>query len=129
MRAHKRGAQPKEKGTRRRSWHATCFHPSGTNRRGLMIGVSEKTAEANPALAAWLTGAGLASAIFAARDGWAAGLAIFAAGEEQFAAPYDLIIHFGAAPALVRATGTAPARLSFGVEDADFGNALAAELL
>jgi two-component system response regulator FlrC len=94
-----------------------------------MIGVSEKTAEANPALAAWLTGAGLASAIFAARDGWAAGLAIFAAGEEQFAAPYDLIIHFGAAPALVRATGTAPARLAFGAEDADFGNALAAELL
>jgi two-component system response regulator FlrC len=94
-----------------------------------MIGVSEQTAEANPALAAWLTGAGLASAIFAARDGWAAGLAVFAAGEEICAAPYDLIIDFGAAPGLVRATETAPARLSYGPDDADFGNALAAELL
>ena len=94
-----------------------------------MIGVSERTAEANPALAAWLTGAGLASAVFAARDGWVAGLAIFAAGEEQYAAPYDLIIDFGAAPALIRATGTAPARLCFGPDDAAFGNALAAELL
>lgn len=94
-----------------------------------MIGVSEKTAEANPALAAWLTGAGLDSAIFAARDGWAAGLAVFAAGEEIFAAPYDLIIDFGAAPALVRATETTPARLSYGPDDLLFGNALAAELL
>jgi two-component system response regulator FlrC len=94
-----------------------------------MIGVSEKTAEANPALTAWLTSAGLASAIFAARDGWAAGLAVFAAGEEICAAPYDLIIDFGAAPALERATETAPARLSYGPDDADFGNALAAELL
>jgi two-component system response regulator FlrC len=94
-----------------------------------MIGVSEKTAEANPALAAWLTGAGLDSAIFAARDGWAAGLAVFAAGEEICAAPYDLIIDFGAAPALVRATETTPARLSYGPDDLLFGNALAAELL
>ena len=31
-----------------------------------MIGVSEKTAEANPALTAWLDSAGLACAIFAA---------------------------------------------------------------
>ena len=94
-----------------------------------MIGVSEKTAEANPALAAWLSGAGLASRIFDASDGWAAGLAVFAAGEEAFAAPYDLIIHFGGEPGLIRATDTTPARLSFGAEDADFGNALAAELL
>jgi len=94
-----------------------------------MIGVSEKTAEANPALTAWLSSAGLASAVFAASDGWAAGLAVFAAGEEICAAPYDLIIDYGAAPSLVRATETAPARLSFGPEDADFGNALAAELL
>jgi two-component system response regulator FlrC len=94
-----------------------------------MIGVSEKVAEAVPALAAWLTGAGLDSAIFAARDGWAAGLAVFAAGEEICAAPYDLIIDFGAAPALVRATETAPARLSYGPDDLSFGNALAAELL
>jgi len=94
-----------------------------------MIGVSEKVAEAVPALIPWLDGAGLASSIFAARDGWAAGLAIFAAGEEICAAPYDLIIDYDAAPALLRATETAPARLSFGPEDAEFGVALAAELL
>jgi two-component system response regulator FlrC len=129
MRAGERIAKTEEKAAPRRFWHATCFHPAGTNRRGLMIGVSEKTAEANPALTAWLDSAGLASAIFAARDGWAAGLAVFAAGEEICAAPYDLIIDHEAAPALVRATETAPARLSFGDEDEEFGNALAAELL
>jgi len=94
-----------------------------------MIGVSEKIAEAVPALTEWLAGAGLPSAVFAARDGWAAGLAIFAAGEEICAAPYDLIIDYGAPPALQRATETAPARLSFGPEDEGFGIALAAELL
>src|SRR3954471_24943339 len=129
MRAASASRRQRRKRRRGRFWHATCFAPAGTNRRGLMIGVSEKTAEANPALTSWLDGAGLASSVFAARDGWAAGLAVFAAGEENFAAPYDLIIDFGGAPALVRATDTAPARLSFGAEDAEFGNALAAELL
>src|SRR3954468_8251689 len=94
-----------------------------------MIGVSEKTAEANPALAAWLSGAGLASAVFSARDGWAAGLAVFAAGEEIFAAPYDLIVDFGAAPALVRATETSPPRLCYGAEVLVSGTPPAAELL
>ena len=94
-----------------------------------MIGVSEKVAEAVPTLKAWLDGAGLAARVFAARDGWAAGLAIFAAGEETFAAPYDLILDYGAAPALQRATESTPARLSYGPDDLDFGNALAAELL
>jgi two-component system response regulator FlrC len=94
-----------------------------------MIGVSEKIAEQVPALTAWLDGAGLASAIFAARDGWAAGLAIFAAGEEICAAPYDLIIDYGAAPTLARATEACPTRLSFDRENEAFGIALAAELL
>jgi two-component system response regulator FlrC len=94
-----------------------------------MIGVSEKVAAANPTLPAWLSGAGLASAIFAAKDGWAQGLAIFAAGEEKFAAHYDLIVDFGAAPAFVRATETTAARLSYSYDDLAFGNALAAELV
>jgi two-component system response regulator FlrC len=94
-----------------------------------MIGVSERAAKANPTLGAWLESAGLACATFAAEDGWAAGLAVFAAGEEICAAPYDLIVDFGAAPALTRATDTAPARLCYGPADVAFGNALAAELL
>jgi two-component system response regulator FlrC len=94
-----------------------------------MIGVSEKAAAANPTLPAWLAGAGLPSAIFAAKHGWASGLAIFAAGEEAFAAHYDLIVDFGSAPAFERATESAPARLSYGYDDLAFGNALAAELV
>ena len=61
-----------------------------------MIGISEKVAEATPALAVFLSGAGLASAIFASEDGWAKGLAVFAPEEEVCAAPYDLILDYGA---------------------------------
>ncbi|HTU10077.1 MAG TPA: sigma 54-interacting transcriptional regulator [Allosphingosinicella sp.] len=95
-----------------------------------MIGVSEQVARANPALAGFLSGAGLACAIFAAEDGWHKGLAVFAPDEEACAAPYDLILDVGArAPAFARATMTAPARLAYGEDDLAFGNALAAELL
>ena len=95
-----------------------------------MIGLSEKVAEANPALAGFLSGAGLVCAIFAAAEGWAKGLAVFAPDEEACAAPYDLILDYGAAaPAFTRASLTAPARLAYGEADRVFGNALAAELL
>jgi two-component system response regulator FlrC len=96
----------------------------------MMIGVSEKVAEANPALAGFLSGAGLASAVFAAEDGWHKGLAVFAPDEELCAAPYDLILDCAAGtPSFIRATLTAPARLAFGEADLVFGNALATELL
>ncbi len=95
-----------------------------------MIGVSKRVAEANPALAGFLSGAGLASAIFASDEGWAEGLALFAPDEEACAAPYDLILDYGAAtPCWTRASMTAPARLAYGEADASFGNALTAELL
>ncbi|WP_395611766.1 sigma-54 interaction domain-containing protein [Allosphingosinicella sp.] len=95
-----------------------------------MIGVSEKVAGANPALADILSGAGLLSTTFAAADGWAQGLAVFAPDEEAGAAHYDLILDYGArTPSFTRATMTAPARLAFGEADIVFGNALAAELL
>lgn len=95
-----------------------------------MIGVSEKVAEANPALADYLSGAGLASAIFASEDGWAKGLAVFAPEEEICAAPYDLILDYGVrTPSFTRATMTAPARLAYGEADLRFGNAMTAELL
>jgi two-component system response regulator FlrC len=96
----------------------------------MMIGISEKVAEAVPALAGFLSSAGLASAIFAAGDGWHKGLAVFAPDEEACAAPYDLILDYGAAaPSLTRATLCAPTRLAYGAADLAFGNALAAELL
>ena len=95
-----------------------------------MIGVSEKIAKAVPALAGYLSGAGLASATFAAGDGWHRGLAVFAPDEEACAAPYDLILEFGArTPSWTRATMTAPARLAYGGDDLAFGTALAVELL
>ena len=111
-------------------WHGACTFRIESNPGGVMIGVSEKVAGANPALAGFLSGAGLASAIFAAADGWHKGLAVFAPDEEACAAPYDLILAFGAdTPSFTRATMTAPARLAFGAADLAFGNALAAELL
>jgi two-component system response regulator FlrC len=95
-----------------------------------MIGVSEKVAGTNPALAGFLSGAGLACAIFRAEDGWHKGLAVFAPDEEACAAPYDLILDYGiASPSWARASMTSPARLAFGEADLAFGNALAAELL
>ena len=95
-----------------------------------MIGISEQVAGANPTLADCLSGAGLAGAIFAAADGWAKGLAVFAPDEEACAAPYDLILDYGVrAPAWTRASMTAPARLAYGEADLAFGNAMAAELL
>jgi two-component system response regulator FlrC len=90
-----------------------------------MIGLSERVKAANPALAAWLRSAGMDCTLFAAADGWNAGPAIFAAAEASFARPGDLILDFGGAPALTRADG--PARIAFGPEDSEFGNALAAE--
>jgi two-component system, response regulator FlrC len=96
----------------------------------MMIGISETVAIANPGLAGFLSGAGLASAIFVAEEGWHQGLAVFAPAEEACAAPYDLILDFGTrTPAFTRAAMTAPARLTFGADDLAFGNALAAELL
>ncbi|MBX3560534.1 MAG: sigma 54-interacting transcriptional regulator [Sphingomonas sp.] len=94
-----------------------------------MIGVSETVAKANPTLAAWLEGAGFAVVRFAADTGWAEDPAIRAPEEADAAKPGDLIVDFGAAPALTRATATSPARLSFGQDDLAFGNAMAAELV
>jgi two-component system response regulator FlrC len=94
-----------------------------------MIGLSDKAAEANPALAAWLDGTGLAVTLFRAREGWTGGPAIFAQGEEAVARPCDLLVAFGNPPSLTRATDAAPALLRYGYEDLAFGNALAAEFV
>ena len=94
-----------------------------------MIGLSDKVTTANPTLAAWLAGAGLAAARFPAGADWTDGPAIRAPGEDAAAAPRDLILDCGATPALIPATESACARLSFGQDDLAFGNALAAELV
>ncbi len=94
-----------------------------------MIGVSETVAKANPTLAAWLAGAGLAVSRVSAGAGWADGPAIRAPEEADLARAGDLLLDFGAAPAFIPATVTSPARLSFGQDDLAFGNALVAELV
>lgn len=91
-----------------------------------MIGLSEKAAAANPALARWLAGAGLPCGPIAA----AGGPNILDASEEAAPRAGDLLIDFGeGAPALTLGDGNAPARLRFGFDDMAFGHALAAELV
>ncbi|MDQ8757170.1 sigma 54-interacting transcriptional regulator [Sphingosinicella sp. LHD-64] len=95
-----------------------------------MIGLSDKAAEANPALAAWLDGCGLAVTLFRASEGGrTAGPAIYARADAAQATGRDVVIDFGAAPTLVRATAATPALLAYGYEDLAFGNALVAELV
>jgi len=90
-----------------------------------MIWMSKAAAGANPTLARWLTGAGLALS-----DAEASSARILDAAEASAAHPGDLLVEFGpGAPALVRASTATPARLRFGFEDMAFGHALAAELL
>ena len=91
-----------------------------------MIGLSEKAAAANPALARWLAGAGLPCGPIAA----AGGPNILDASEESVARAGDLLIEFDdGAPALTLGDENAPARLRFGFDDMAFGHALAAELV
>jgi two-component system response regulator FlrC len=94
-----------------------------------MIGVSEKAAKTNPALAVWLAGAGLPVTLFSGPEGWTEGPAIYACGEEALAGARDVILDFGATPALIRGDAASPTRLSYGADDLAFGNALAAELV
>jgi len=94
-----------------------------------MIGLSNKAAEANPALATWFAGIGLAPVLFASGEGWAKGPAIYTPADAAAARACDVVIDFGAAPQLIRSNGQAPAFLAYGHEDVAFGNALAAELV
>lgn len=94
-----------------------------------MIGLSESAANANPTLAGWLAGAGLSVRVFAGADGWNGGPAIHARADKAAARPCDVVVEFGGAPSLIRATAAAPAYLRYGEADLAFGNALAAELV
>jgi two-component system response regulator FlrC len=92
-----------------------------------MIGVGERISELNPALPAWLAGAGLACAILGPDGRRTDGPAILAVDEEGLARPGDVVIDFGGEPSLTRGTATTPTRLSYGRDDILFGNALATE--
>lgn len=95
-----------------------------------MIGLSSKAAAENPALCAWLKGAGLAVEIFDAATAPSAGPALYAAGEEKSATSRDVVIALREGePHFTPATTDTPARIAFGYDDMAFGNALVAELV
>jgi two-component system response regulator FlrC len=86
-------------------------------------------ADDNPALPAWLRGAGLAPTLFDPRETRPDAPAIFAAREADLAGPRDLLVDHGAdAPDLVLAEDR-PTLVRFGYDDMAFGNALVAELV
>ncbi len=91
-----------------------------------MIGLSERVLEANPTLPACLARSGLAFDILTAEDRLDGLRAILADGDERARAG-DVMIDFGAVPAFARGTATTPARLAYGADDLDFGNAIAIE--
>ncbi|HEY9552511.1 sigma-54 interaction domain-containing protein [Allosphingosinicella sp.] len=95
-----------------------------------MIGLSEMAAAANPALARWLTGAGLPCRPMGGEGGSVARPNIFDISEAAAARAGDLLIEFvDGAPSLILGGDAEPARLRFGFEDMAFGHALAAELV
>ena len=95
-----------------------------------MIGLSRKAAEAKPALAAWLAGAGLGCALFDSREGRTGEPAILDIAETGLAGPRDILLDDrSGAPCFTPASADAPAIVRFGYSDLAFGNALVAELV
>ena len=94
-----------------------------------MIALSRAAAQDNPALATWLSGAGLAPTLFDAAEAPAASPAIYAAREAGMAAPRDLLVDFAEADPTLILAEDAPTLIRFGYDDMAFGNALVAELV
>ena len=95
------------------------------------VGISEKARTAQPALAAWLAGAGIACRrIDVAQPAAREDVRILHASEITVATVRDILIDMtdGAPTMLPRANGM-PARISFGFDDMAFGLALIAELV
>ena len=91
-----------------------------------MILLTQKVNDANPALARWLSGAGLRLTA----DPAAARSRILDPSEEHDAGETDLIIEFAdGPPSLTLAQPGCPARLRFGFEDMALGHSFAAELV
>ena len=81
-----------------------------------MIALSRAAAQDNPALATWLSGAGLAPTLFDAAEAPAASPAIYAAREADRAAPRDLLVDFtDRDPTLILAED-APTLIRFGYD-------------
>jgi two-component system, response regulator FlrC len=96
-----------------------------------MIGVSAGASRANPALAAWLAGAGIAAVKMTAEDAPARGVRrILDAAEVAHATHRDLLVEIGEGEAsFVAAQHGLPARIRCGLDDLGFGMALIAELV
>ena len=91
-----------------------------------MILLTQKTTDANPAMARWLSGAGLALT----GDAAAARCRILDASEENQAGETDLVIEYAdGAPLLTLGGAGQPTRLRFGFEDMALGHAFAAEIV
>lgn len=87
----------------------------------MTIELTKAAADAHPALARWLTGAGLSLA--------SGGIRILDIAEADRARPGDIIIEQAeGAPSATLGDAARPAHLRFGFEDMAFGYALAAEL-
>ena len=91
-----------------------------------MILLTQKAADANPALARWLTGAGLRLTTNPSE----AQARILNPDERSGGTGCDLIVEFAEGPpSLTLAEQGRPAHLRFGFQDMAFGHALAAELV
>ncbi|UAK26036.1 sigma-54 interaction domain-containing protein [Sphingomonas nostoxanthinifaciens] len=95
------------------------------------VGISEKAAAANPALAAWLAGVGLPTIRIAAETPAPRDLIrIIDESERAHARHTDILLALrDGAPSLVRAAKGQPAAIAFGFSDMAFGHALIAELI
>jgi len=95
------------------------------------IGVSEKAAEADPALGPWLAGVGLPIVRIAAEAAAPRSMVrILDAGERDHATCRDIMLSVReGAPAFTPAAKGLPAEIAFGFEDMAFGHALIAELI
>lgn len=95
------------------------------------IGLSRISAAANPALAPWLAGCGIAvTGIDAAQAAGRGAVRILDVGEAAHAGHRDVLVELrDGAPAFVAAADGRPARIGFGFDDMAFGLALVAELV
>jgi two-component system response regulator FlrC len=95
------------------------------------IGLSERAAQAHPALASWLNGTGLGCETIKSEAPAARGqIRILHISERTNATHRDILTDFSEGdPVLIRSANGQPASIRFGFEDMAFGHALIAELV
>ena len=96
-----------------------------------IIGLSERAAQAHPALATWLNGTGLACETVTTDAPAVRGrVRILHTSERASATNRDILTDFSeGAPVLIRSADGQPALVRFGFDDMAFGHALIAELV